>query len=78
MHHGIFEGQKAKDQPVRILILGESHPQTSLTNRHKSYQYRVHLSHTGLSSNPSMAYRNWDGRSFGIKEIDQAPRCCFS
>ena len=25
MHHGIFEGQKAKDQPVRILILGESH-----------------------------------------------------
>lgn len=25
MHHGVFEGQKAKDQPVRILILGESH-----------------------------------------------------
>ena len=25
MHPGVFEGQKAKDQPVRILILGESH-----------------------------------------------------
>ena len=25
MHHGVFKGQKAKEQPVRILILGESH-----------------------------------------------------
>lgn len=25
MHHGVFEGQKAKDQPVKYLILGESH-----------------------------------------------------
>lgn len=25
MHYGIFIGEKAKDQPVRILILGESH-----------------------------------------------------
>ena len=25
MHPGVFEGQKVKDQPVRILILGESH-----------------------------------------------------
>lgn len=25
MHPGVFEGKKAKDQPVKILILGESH-----------------------------------------------------
>lgn len=25
MHHGVFEGKKAKDQLVKILILGESH-----------------------------------------------------
>ena len=25
MHHGVFEGQKAKDQKVGVLILGESH-----------------------------------------------------
>lgn len=25
MHHGVFKGQKAKDQPVKYLILGESH-----------------------------------------------------
>lgn len=25
MHHGVFKGQKAKDQPTKILILGESH-----------------------------------------------------
>ena len=25
MHHGVFEGKKAKDQPVKYLILGESH-----------------------------------------------------
>lgn len=25
MHHGVFEGNKAKDQKMRVLILGESH-----------------------------------------------------
>ena len=25
MHHGVFKGEKAKDQPVKYLILGESH-----------------------------------------------------
>ena len=25
MHKGVFKGEKAKDQPVKILILGESH-----------------------------------------------------
>ena len=73
MHHGVFEGKKAKDQLVKILILGESHywsenkkEEDKLTS--KVVETYLEQYNSPVRSKRDRAYRFFDYivRTFGV------------
>ncbi len=64
MHKGVFEGTKAKDQPVKVLILGESHYWSE--DKKEEDKLTSKVMETYLSE--TYSYRFFDNivRSFGV------------
>ena len=64
MHRGVFEGKQAKDQPVKVLILGESH----YWSKDKSEEEKLTSKVVETYLSETYSYRFFDNivRAFGV------------